>query len=208
MGVIQAAQPDPLGSEPGHHGLGRGPLQGEAHQAGRRGRLQQGLGPGHRLELLPELVAEGRDGGVALLGAAFGFEQGEGAVEPGEQGDAGGGYLKAAAVGVEATAGLVFMAEAAPADQGGLGLHQHPLRQGHGPQTLGPTAPLVPRAAVDIGGCSRFCHRDAAQGLGRIHQQVGVVGVAGQLACHGGDGHQLARVPQQVGEHHQTGFGG
>ena len=109
---------------------------------------------------------------------------------------------------MEATAGLVFMAEAAPADQGGLGLYQYPLRQRHGPQTLGPAAPLVARAAVDIGGGGRFCHGDAAQGLGRIHQQVGVVGVAGQLVGHGGDGHQLARVPQQVGEHHQPGFWG
>ena len=78
VGIIQAAQPDPLVSELFHHGLRRGAFKGEAHQACRRGRLHQGLGPGHCLERVPELLTEGRDGGEALLGAAFGIEQGEG----------------------------------------------------------------------------------------------------------------------------------
>jgi len=49
------------------------------------------------------------------------------------QGQAGGGHFKAAAVAVEAAGGAVLMGQAAPADQGGLGLLQQPLREGHTP---------------------------------------------------------------------------
>ena len=178
--------------------------QHKAHQA-RRGRLrQQGLKLGNRLQTLPELLAALADLLQAGLGLAFGLQQLQRAVEAGEQGEAGRGHLKAAGIAVEGAAGGGFVAEAAPADQGGRAVGQQSLRQGHCPQTFGAAAPLVARAGVDVGGGGGLRHPNGAKGLGGIDQQPGLAAMGLEPLGHRGDRHQLAGVPEDVGERHQA----
>ena len=47
-----------------------------------------------------------------------------------------------------------------------------------------------------------------AETLGCIHQKKGLLGVLVELMGDGGNRHHLARVPEQIAQHHQTGAGG
>lgn len=214
-GILQGAQPEVPLPQALHErrrgeaggGSGIGALQEEAHQPRRGRHRQQGAQALDRLEALPELATAGADQGEPLLGIAGALEQLQGGVQSGEQRDAGGGHFEAAGIAVEGASGGVLVAEAAPADQGGAGRLQQPFREHHGPEPLRTAAPFVAGAGVDVGGGGRLGHRNAAQGLGRVHQQPGPGRLLRQAGGHGADRHQLAGVPEQVGEHHQAGAG-
>ena len=103
---------------------------------------------------------------------------------------------------------FAFILQAAPADHGGLAFVQHPFRQGHAPQTFRATGPLVAGEGIDVSGGSSVLHRNLPETLGGIHQQIGRLGVLGEPFRDGGDGHDLARVPEQMTQHHQPRAGG
>jgi len=208
IGVVEPADPDALMPQLLHH-RGTGVAgEGETHQP-RGGRFgQQGLRPGDLLQPPPQALAAGLDAHEPLGGGAFGLQQLQGVAQAAAQGQAGRGHFKTAAVAVEAAGGAALMGQAAPADQGGLGLRQQPLRQGHPPQPLWPAAPFVAGEGIDVRGGGGLRHRQAAHRLGRIHQQPRPAGMAAQLLRHGWDWHHRAGVPEQMGEHHQAGVGG
>ena len=101
-------------------------------------------------------------------------------------------------------AGAAFVAEAAPADHGGLAQLKHPLGYGHAPQAFRAAAPFVTCEGKDVGSGRHIPQLQAAHRLGGVHQQKGVLGVLGQSLGHRCDGHRQAAVPQQVREHHKA----
>ena len=139
------------------------------------------------------------------------LQQVEGAAQACHQGHATGGHLEASTVVVKriraAEIGLAFIPKAAPADQRGLPLLQHPLGEGHAPKPFRTAGPLVAGEGVDICPCGGFGDGDLPEALGGVDQQVGLAGVLVELVRHGGDRHDLPRVPKQMAEHHQAGAG-
>ena len=107
-----------------------------------------------------------------------------------------------------AAAGAALVLEAAPANQGWLALLEDPLREGHAAQALGAAAPLVAGEGIDVGRLRRFGDGKAAHGLGRIHQQPGLLGMLLELMGDRRDRHHRPGVPEQVGEDHEPGPGG
>ena len=140
------------------------------------------------------------------------LHQVQGAAQACHQGDAAGGHLEAATVVVKriraAEVRLALVPQAAPSDQRGLPLLQHPLREGHAPQSFRAAGPLVAGEGVDVCPGGRLGHGDLPEALGGIHQQVGLPGVLVKPFRHSGDRHDLSGVPEQMAEHHQAGAGG
>ena len=186
---------------------GLNPLQPKADQTCWRGFAQEGAAARERLQVLPELVTALANALEAFRLASLCTEQLQGLPQSTEEGHTGGGNLKTATIAVPAAAGTALLLEAAPADQGGLALIQEPLGEGHSPQALGAAAPLVTGEGVDV-GCLRRCgDGKAAQGLGCVHQQPGVLGVRLQVLGPRGEGHHGAGVAEEVGEVQESGPG-
>ena len=74
--------------------------------------------------------------------------------------------------------GFGFVLQAAPADQGGLGFAQHALRKGDAPKPLRSTGPFMAGEGIDVGCGGSLGYGDLAHGLGGIHEQIGVAGMA------------------------------
>ena len=182
-------------------------LQAKADQTSWRGFAQEGAAAGERLQVLPELVTALANPLEAFRLAALCTEQLQGLPQSAEEGHTGGGDLKTSTIAVPAAAGTALLLKAAPADQGGLALIQEPLGEGDSPQALWAAAPLVPGEGVDVGCLRRFRNRETAHGLGRIHQEPGLLGMRLQVLGHRRNGHHGAGVPEQVGEDQESGSG-
>ena len=163
---------------------------------------------GTGLETLPELKTALPNQGQPIFSRTLLFQELQRALQTGEQGQAGGGHLKTTGIGMYPTASLGFLAQAAPADQGGAPFGQQSLGDGHHSESLRSTTPFMARTGVDIGRISRTLHGQAAKGLGRIHQQPGPGLTRLQQRRHLRNRHHLAGVPEQMGEDNQSGVGG
>ena len=89
-----------------------------------------------------------------------------------------------------------------------MALFQHPFGERYSPKALWAAGPLVAGEGIDVCGSSGLLHRNLPDALGRIHQQVGRLRVQSKPFGNGGDGHDLAGVPEQVAQHHQPRAGG
>ena len=104
---------------------------------------------------------------------------------------------------VPLAAAAVLIAQAAPADHGGLALLEHPLRERNAAKPLWAAAPLVAGEGVDVGRIGNTAQLQAAHRLGGIHQQPGLAGVLLKALGNRFDRHRKPAVPEQMREHHQ-----
>ncbi len=179
-------------------------IDGETHQPAGWWRLfHHGLHPWDLLQPIPEARTALTDQSFPLLRIAQLFQQVQGAAQAGTQWNAAGRHLKAAPVVVPLAAAAVLIAQAAPADHGGLALLEHPLGERHTAETLRAAAPLVACEGIDVGRSRHTAELQAAHRLGGIHQQPGVARVLLEASGHRFDRHRKPAVPEQVGEHHQ-----
>ena len=210
--VGQRTQPDPLLTKgphhgPGIHGAAIATVQGEAHQPGRGRHRQKAAGGGQGLQTLPEPLAARADRRQPGRGVALSLQQLQRCVQARQQRCARGGHFEAASITVVRAAAAVLIPQRAPADQRGPGLLQQPLGERHGPQAFGPAAPLMAGDGINVGRAGGARHRQAAEGLGRIHQQPGMARMVRQTLGHRLDRQHATRVPEEMGQHHQPGAG-
>ena len=86
-----------------------------------------------------------------------------------------------------------------------MALAQQPLRQGHAAEPLGAAGPFVACEGIDVSRSGCIGHRNLPEALGGIHQQERLAAMAAELFGDLGDRHDLAGVPEQVRQHHQSG---
>ena len=117
----------------------------EAHQAAGWRCVQQRCDAFNVLQSSPHSRAFGADCCQPLIGRALLLQQIEGTAQASQKRHAAGGHLKAAAVGVERSAGrqirFALIPQASPADQCGLPFAQHPLGKSYATKSFRAAGP-------------------------------------------------------------------